>query len=141
MSAAPEPLLLIDDISFSYADRPALRDVSFSVAAGAFTALLGENGAGKTTLFALITRLLRTHEGRISICGVDVSVGGLALARLGIVFQQPTLDLDLTVGQNLRYFAGLHGLSARDAAVRIERELTRLGMLASRGEKVRRLNG
>jgi ABC-2 type transport system ATP-binding protein len=141
VSAVAEPFLRVDNVSFSYGGRPALRDVSLSIPAQRFTALLGENGAGKTTLFALITRLLRAREGRIEICGVDVSLGGSALAMLGIVFQAPTLDLDLTVRQNLRYFAGLHGLSAENADARIERELSRLGMLDRSREKVRRLNG
>ena len=59
---------------------------------------------------------------------------------MGVVFQQPTLDLDLTVAQNLRYFAGLHG-SARDAERRIAVELERLDLSERRGDKVRRLSG
>lgn len=141
MSARHDPLLQVEHVSFAYSGRRALEDVSVRISAGRFTALLGENGAGKTTLFSLVTRLLRTRAGRISICGKDVVTGGNVLAALGVVFQAPTLDLDLTVRQNLRYFAGLHGLSAGDADARIERELTRLGVSGRAGEKIRRLNG
>jgi ABC-2 type transport system ATP-binding protein len=90
----------------------------------------------------LIARLLEARAGRIVICGREIrSAGAHALAPLGIVFQQPTLDLDLSVDQNLRYFARLRGLSRAEAARRIERELTRLDMAERAGEKVRALNG
>jgi ABC-2 type transport system ATP-binding protein len=116
--------------------------VTFTVERGRFTALLGRNGAGKTTLFSLITRLLVTRQGHIEICGRDVTVArARALAPLGIVFQQPTLDLDLTVRQNLHYFARLRGFSGVDAERRIGRELDRLGMAEGARERVRALSG
>jgi ABC-2 type transport system ATP-binding protein len=136
------PALIVEDLSFTYRTTRVLDAVSFAVGKGRFTALLGPNGAGKTTLFSLIARLLETDQGRIVIRGREVrSAGAHALAPLGIVFQQPTLDLDLTVDQNLRYFARLRGLSRREAAHRIERELTRLDMAERAGERVRALNG
>jgi ABC-2 type transport system ATP-binding protein len=134
--------LEVKDVSFAYPTARVLDGVSFSVAKGRFAALLGPNGAGKTTLFSLITRLLAMRQGRIAICGRDVrEAGSSALAALGIVFQQPTLDLDLTVQQNLHYFARLRGLSRSEAGHRIDRELARLGMAERAGETVRALNG
>ena len=136
------PALAVSDLSFSYRAANVLDGVAFTVEKGRFAALLGPNGAGKTTLFSLITRLLVARQGRIEICGRDVRrAGARALAPLGIVFQQPTLDLDLTVRQNLHYFARLRGLSRGDAERRIERELTRLGMAGRAREIVRALNG
>ena len=73
--------------------------------------LLGPNGAGKTTLFALATRLYHGRSGTIRVFGADIRRGSEALARMGVVFQQPTLDLDLTVMQNMAYHAALHGMS------------------------------
>nr|WP_246329636.1 ABC transporter ATP-binding protein [Chthonobacter rhizosphaerae] len=132
----------VDGVSFAYAGRNALDDVSFTVRRGRFTALLGPNGAGKTTLFSLITRLFDARIGSIRICGRDVATAGAAaLAPLGVVFQQPTLDLDLTVRQNLRYFARLRGLSVKDADRRIDEQLDRLAMRERVAEKVRALNG
>lgn len=64
-----------------------------------------------------------------------------ALAQMGVVFQSPTLDLDLTIRQNLRYFAALHGLSGRAAALRIDAALDKLGIAERAGEKARDLNG
>jgi ABC-2 type transport system ATP-binding protein len=136
------PALAVGDISFSYGTANVLDGVTFTVEKSRFAALLGPNGAGKTTLFSLITRLLVARQGRIEICGHDVRrAGARALAPLGIVFQQPTLDLDLTVRQNLHYFARLRGLSRGEAERRIERELTRLGMAERARETVRALNG
>src|SRR5687767_8979418 len=115
LSSVPpgEAALSVEDVSFAYGPRPALNNVSFSVERGSFTALLGPNGAGKTTLFSLIMRLLKLETGSIAVCGLDVGrQGPAALGPLGIVFQDSTLDLDLTVQQNLRYFASLRGLPA-----------------------------
>jgi ABC-2 type transport system ATP-binding protein len=135
-------LLAVDELSFRYAGGFALDRVSFVVRAGEFTALLGPNGAGKTTLFSLVTRLFESARGKIAIAGADLSREPTrALAALGIVFQQPTLDLDLSVQQNLRYFAGLQGLSRRVAEERIAAELDRLGLTEQRRERVRRLSG
>jgi ABC-2 type transport system ATP-binding protein len=136
------PALAINGVSYAFGDRKALDEVSFTVEPGRFTALLGPNGAGKSTLFALATRLLNIPQGTIEVFGTDLGrTPGAALRRMGIVFQQPTLDLDLTVAQNLRYFASLHGIPRREADRRMEAELTRLDMAERAGEKVRALNG
>jgi ABC-2 type transport system ATP-binding protein len=134
--------LKIENLSFSYQNKKALNGVSFSVAEGECTLLLGPNGAGKSTLFSLITRLYDTRIGKIELCGFDIKQQTRpALAKLGVVFQQTTLDLDLTVAQNLRYHASLHGMSRLVANQRIAEELERLNMLERRNEKVRQLNG
>ncbi|WP_292292371.1 ABC transporter ATP-binding protein [Marivita sp.] len=134
--------LQVAGLSFSYGGKIALEDVTFEVDAGRFAALLGPNGAGKSTLFSLMTRLFGTQGGSISIAGHDLAVAPLAaMADLGVVFQQTTLDLDLTVRQNLRYFAALHGLSGREADRRSDAALERLGMAERAGEKARALNG
>ncbi len=134
--------LSIRDVSFAYGSRPALTSVSLDVAPGAFCALLGPNGAGKSTLFALLTRLITTPAGQIEIAGHDLRAGPRkALARIGVVFQQPTLDLDLSVRQNLRYFAALQGLSGKQASARIDAALDRLSMRDRDREKIRALNG
>ncbi|HRK96051.1 MAG TPA: ATP-binding cassette domain-containing protein, partial [Rhodospirillales bacterium] len=123
----PPPALALEGVSFSYGGRFGLERLSLAVEPGVFTALLGPNGAGKTTLFSLIARLIEPGEGRILVSGFDLRRRpNRALARLGIVFQQPTLDLDLTVTQNLRYAARLHGLAGGRARARIETLLERM---------------
>lgn len=134
--------LAVERVSYRYGAKTALDDVSFSVEPGHFAALLGPNGAGKSTLFALLTRLLVAPEGRITVAGHDLArTPRAALARIGVVFQQPTLDLDLSVRRSLRYFAGLHGIAGRRAEVAIDAALDRLGMRERAGEQVRALNG
>lgn len=129
-------------VSYSYGSKQALSDVSFTIAPATFTVLLGLNGAGKTTLFSLISRLYNTREGSIRIFGHDVArASGEALKRLGIVFQARTLDLDLSVYQNLAYHASLHGIGAREARARIEALLQQVDMSDRLHDKARSLSG
>jgi ABC-2 type transport system ATP-binding protein len=103
---------------------------------------LGPNGAGKTTLFSLITQLFAYRQGSIHIHGIDVAKRPLdALGMIGVVFQQPTLDLDLSIDQNLRYHASLHGMSSADAKARISQALDRVDLTAERASMVRKLSG
>ncbi len=132
----------VSGLGYSYGAKRALDNVGFSVEAGRFCALLGPNGAGKSTLINLLTRLFTSPEGVIKIAGHDLKTNPrLALASLGIVFQQSTLDMDLSVRQNLSYLAALHGISGKDARLRIDAALDRLAMLERAGEKARALNG
>ena len=136
------PALSIEGLGHRFGARRVLSDVSFSVAPGDFTVLLGLNGAGKTTLFSLATRLYVQREGVIRIFGMDIRErASECLRRIGVVFQQPTLDLDLTVEQNLLYHASLHGLSHRDAALRSAAEIERVALVGQRRDKVRQLSG
>lgn len=129
-------------VSHSYGKRKALANVSFSVDPGSFTVLLGLNGAGKSTLVSLITRLYAARQGSIRIFGHDVNrAPGEALRRLGVVFQLRTLDLDLTVMQNLTYHAALHGLASREAALRAGVALKRIGLSARAHDRARSLSG
>src|SRR4030081_1400090 len=134
--------LAIEGVSHSYGARRALDDVSCTIAPASFTALLGLNGAGKSTLFSVLTRLFGIQAGRISIFGHDIRLApGEALRLLGVVFQPRTLDLDLSVTQNLLYHAALHGIARRDARVRTDEVLTRIGLADRAGSKVRDLSG
>jgi ABC-2 type transport system ATP-binding protein len=129
-------------VSHSYGPKRALNDVSFSIAPATFTVLLGLNGAGKTTLFSLISHLYDTRHGAIRIFGHDIGrTPGEALRRLGIVFQARTLDLDLTVYQNLSYHASLHGLGSTEARRRIDALLAQVEMSDRLRDKARSLSG
>jgi ABC-2 type transport system ATP-binding protein len=135
-------MLKVGHLSYSYGRKRALDDISFEVNPGRCTMLLGPNGAGKSTLFSLITHLYDSREGQIEIAGYNLRRQPCqALAKLGVVFQQPTLDLDLSVLQNLRYHAALHGLARAKADKRIQEMLERLNVSDRRLDKVRTLNG
>ena len=141
-AAANIPALAIEDLSHTFGARKALDGAAFAIGAGSFTVLLGPNGAGKTTLFSLVTRLYNNRVGSIRVFGFEVrDQPSEALARIGAIFQQRTLDLDLTVADNLRYHAALHGMSRRDATQRIETELGRANLLDRLKDKVRSLSG
>jgi ABC-2 type transport system ATP-binding protein len=134
--------LTIESVSHHYGARRALDDVSFTVAPANFTALLGLNGAGKSTLFSLITRLFGVQAGHISIFGHDIGRDpGEALRRLGVVFQPRTLDLDLSVTQNLLYHAALQGIDRREARLRAAEVLSQIGLADRSASKVRDLSG
>ena len=134
--------LNVKNLGHAYGSRRALDGVSFGVPAGRFTVLLGLNGAGKSTLFALVTRLYDAREGTIEVFGNDVSrAPGEALRHLGVVFQSRTVDLDLSIMQNLAYHAALHGISGREGTRRAIELLEWFDLADRRNEKVRSLSG
>ena len=134
--------LKVTDVVKSYGPRKALDRVSLQVQTGEFVALLGPNGAGKTTLFQLLSGLFVADQGRIEVLGHDIRRRPTAaLAGIGVVFQQPTLDLDLSVVANLKFHARLHGMAGRRSAERIEQELARLDLGERRNDPARALSG
>ena len=136
------PALLLDGVVKSYGAVRAVDGVSLRASPGEFIALLGPNGAGKTTLFQLLSGLFVPDAGRIEIMGHDMRRDPVpALGLLGIVFQQPTLDLELSVTGNLLFHAGLHGIPRAVAKTRIARELARLGLAERAHDKAAQLSG
>ena len=134
--------LQIKNVSHKFGEFKALKNVSIKIDSGDFTVLLGLNGAGKTTLYSLITRLYNNNSGSIKIHNFDVrEKSSDALKNIGVVFQQPTLDLDLSVEENLHYHSSLHGLSFADAKERIEEEISRIDLTEKLKNKVRSLSG
>ena len=134
--------LAVEHVSHAYGARKALDDVSFEVAPATFAVLMGLNGAGKSTLFSIITHLYAAGGGKVGVFGFDVArQSGAALARIGVVFQSRTLDLDLTVDQNLRYQAALHGVSGGEARARGAALLNRVGLADRARSRVRELSG
>ena len=132
----------VSGLTYSYGGKGALDGVSIALRPGKFTALLGANGAGKTTLVSLLCGLLAPQSGTIEILGFDAARDmRAALRKMSIVFQQQTLDLDLSVRQNMLYFAALHGLSGQRAKGRIAACLARLGLGGREKEQARHLNG
>ncbi len=140
--AIAAPALLLDKVVKTYGPVRAVDGVSFAADPGEFIALLGPNGAGKSTLFQLLSGLFVPDSGRIEVMGHDMTRDAVpALARLGIVFQQPTLDLELSVTANLLFHAGLHGIPRAIAKPRIESELARLGLADRAHDKAAQLSG
>ncbi|RDE09328.1 ABC transporter ATP-binding protein [Pelagibacterium lacus] len=137
-----ETALLVENVSKSYGEVKALQDVSLSVRRGEFVALLGPNGAGKSTLLQLLTGLFVPDSGHIAVLGKDMSRQATqALADIGVVFQQQTLDLELTVRANLLFHADLHGLGRALARERIAAILEEYGLSDVASARARTLSG
>jgi ABC-type sugar transport system ATPase subunit len=97
----PEPVVAVSNLVKRFGDVEAVSGVSFSVAPGEAFAFLGPNGAGKSTTISILCTLLRPSAGRASVAGFDVVRDALAVRRrIGLVFQDPTLDDYLTAEEN-----------------------------------------
>jgi ABC-2 type transport system ATP-binding protein len=141
-NAATRAVLEVSAVSKSYGALKALDRVDLKLEGGGFVVLLGPNGAGKTTLFQLLTGLFVPDAGEIRIQGHDIRRSLVpALAGIGVVFQQPTLDLDLSVRANLVYHCRLHGIPRAKARQRIAEELERVGLLDRAADPARSLSG
>src|SRR5437764_10666034 len=142
MRSIQSPTLMVDAVFHNYGTRRALSNMTFSVAPSTFTVLLGLNGAGKSTLFSLITRLRAIQRGSIQIFDHNVArSSSKALQMVGVVFQQRSLDLDLSVVQNLIYHAALHGIGRQEGRVRAEAVPARIALSDRANDKVRNLSG
>jgi len=139
MSAA---MLTVNSVTKRYGDRVALDNISLAIDARSFVALLGPNGAGKSTLFQLLTGLFVADAGEIHVAGYSLrSAAVAALRHIGVVFQQMSLDLDLSVRRNLRFHADLHGLPSAVARERIDAGCAVVGLASDLDRPVRDLSG
>ena len=106
-------MIRVEELTKRYrkADRNAVDGISFETRAGEFFALLGPNGAGKTTTISILTTTLAPTGGRATIDGRDIVAEASAVRRIvGIIFQRPSLDMNLTAEENVRFHAILYGL-------------------------------
>ncbi|MHB8618588.1 MAG: ABC transporter ATP-binding protein [Chloroflexota bacterium] len=112
-NAGPEPVIVVENLVKRYrkASANAVDGISFRVGPGQLFALLGPNGAGKTTTISILTTTLSPSSGGVCIGGYDVERQASAVRQaVGIIFQQPSLDLNLTAEENVRFHAILYGL-------------------------------
>jgi ABC-2 type transport system ATP-binding protein len=125
-----------------YGARAALDGLTFAVEPGRLVALLGPNGAGKSTLFQILTGLFNADDGDVAVAGHSLRTATTrALRDVGVVFQQMSLDLDLTVLRNLRFHADLHGMPRALAQTRISAGAAALGIDGDLQRSVRELSG
>ena len=133
--------IAVQAVSHQYGGHHALDNINLCLKPG-LTMLLGPNGAGKSTLFALITGLQKLTQGSITFDGATLPQSRTSImAKMGVVFQQSTLDIDLSVKQNLSYFASLHGISTTSALSHIQGLLDELDLTSKLNTKIRNLNG
>jgi len=135
-------VLEIKNIKKYYNSFLALNDISFQIKSGELVVLLGPNGAGKSTLFSIITGLARADNGSCFINGCNIANNSIgALKNLGVVFQQSTIDLELTVKENLLFHSRLHGIEINSVQKVIKDELTESGLVKKVNKRVRTLSG
>tara|TARA_R110000744_G_scaffold35661_2_gene82444 strand:- start:361 stop:1089 length:729 start_codon:yes stop_codon:yes gene_type:complete len=133
--------IVTNQLSFHYGKKAAIDNLSLNIKHG-FNVLLGPNGAGKSTLFSMLTGLSQATTGSININGYDFAENRTKIMQsMGVVFQQSTLDVDLSVKQNLVYYASLHGISSSQALNNISDILSQLQLTSRLNDKVRSLNG
>ncbi|NDG41958.1 MAG: ATP-binding cassette domain-containing protein [Betaproteobacteria bacterium] len=134
--------LQVEALTKRYGSLNALGGLSFTLQAGCFAALLGPNGAGKSTLFQVLTGLFAADAGEVWVAGHSLSSSAVAALRhIGVVFQQISLDLDLSVARNLRFHADLHGLPRALTEARIVEDCAAAGLTADLQRAVRELSG
>jgi ABC-2 type transport system ATP-binding protein len=125
----------VNRLSRSFAQRPALRDVSLSVRTGEVFGVLGPNGAGKTTTVRLLNGILTPDSGEARVMGLDPVTQGDAVRRqTGVLTETPSLYERLTAYDNLAFFGTLYGLPAADIPSRIDHVLRRLDLYGRRDD-------
>ncbi len=141
-SANEPPAIRVRDLQHRYDDRPALAGVSFDVKPAEIFGLLGPNGSGKTTLFRILSTLMLPSAGSAEIMGSDVARDPRGVRRrIGIVFQQQSIDSKLTAAENLRHQGHLYGMRGSALGERIREMLSRVGLLDRANDRAETFSG
>ena len=136
------PVVEVEGLCYAYGDREALAGVTFTVSRGEIFGFLGPNGGGKTTLFKVLSTLTPPTVGRARVFGHDLARAPDAVRmRLGVVFQDPSLDLKLTVMENLLHHGHLYGLWGQALQSRAREVLEGLGLGDRARDLVETLSG
>ena len=139
-----DPVVSTDHLTHHYGGRVALHELTLAVNAGEIVALLGPNGSGKTTLFRILSTLVPPQEGKASIFAhdlADASGREQVRRRIGVVFQNPALDKQLTAEENLTYHGHLYGLRGGELRERVRELLRRVDLLDRAGERIGTFSG
>jgi ABC-2 type transport system ATP-binding protein len=135
-------MIRVDNLVKKFGDLTAVQGISFDVAEGEIFAFLGPNGAGKTTTIKMLTTLLKPTSGKVEIDGLDPSAHqNQVRQRFGIVFQDPSLDDELTAYENIDFHGILYKVPRRERAERIERLLRLFELWDRRNDPVKQFSG
>jgi ABC-2 type transport system ATP-binding protein len=137
-----QPAIRVDGLRRRFGEFEAVRGISFEVARGETFGFLGPNGAGKSTTISMLCTLLRPSGGSAQVDGFDVVKQQTDVRRrIGLVFQDTTLDDYLTADENLRFHAELYGVPKPVVASRIEQVMQMVGLWERRTSLVRTFSG
>jgi ABC-2 type transport system ATP-binding protein len=136
------PAIDVQNLSHAYGDRVALDALSLRVEPGEVFGLLGPNGSGKTTLFRILSTLIPAPAGAVKIFDLDVAANRDAVRRqIGVVFQSPSLDKQLSARENLRYHGSLYGLRGEELRKRVDDALQSFNLADRAGDRVSGFSG
>lgn len=142
MSGKSTSSCVVNELSHSYGETKAVDSVSLSVTGGEIVAVLGKNGSGKTTLFRVLSTLVPIQSGTVLIDGVDVGTDPMSARRhLGIIFQSPSLDIKLTVIENMKCQGTLYGLGGGELDRRCDELLDQFSLTDRKHERCQTLSG
>lgn len=135
-------MILVEHLTKKFGQVTAVSDISFEIKQGEIVAFLGPNGAGKTTTIKMLTTLLKPTSGNIRLDGLNPEQQpGEVRKRFGIVFQDPSLDDELSAQENMEIHAALYQIPRRDCAGRIEKLLKLFELWDRRKEPAKRFSG
>lgn len=132
----------VRQLTHFYGERQALQAISFTVARGEIFGFLGPNGGGKTTIFKILSTLLPVSEGEIRIC--DLMLAGSQMdirKKIGVVFQHPSIDIKLTVEENLLHQGPLYGVRGAALRARTKTLLAQFGLIDRAHDYAETLSG
>jgi len=136
------PVIQVAALVKHYGDVQAVRGIDLEVRPGEIFGFLGPNGAGKSTTISILCTLVKPTSGRASVAGFDVESDPAAVrARIGLVFQDPSLDAQLTARENLEFHAFLYGLQRRVRSERIDAALSTVELMDRAASKVMTFSG
>ncbi len=141
-SLLSEPIIEVRDLSHSFGDVVAVDSISFTVGKGEIFSFLGPNGAGKSTTINVLTTLLPIQKGKVRIAGHDVATEPeLVRKAIGIVFQEETLDRDLTVWEILEFHGRLYSMPHEERRARIDEMIQLVELEKKRDVFIKNLSG
>ncbi len=135
-------LITVGSLTHNYETRCVLDNINFTVSSGEILCFLGPNGSGKTTLFKILSTLISPTSGNVDILGLNLKTEKKAIRKLlGVVFQNPGLDLKLTVNENLLHHGSLYALSGKTLRKRIDELLEQFNITDRANDLVEKLSG
>ena len=135
-------MIRVQNLVKTFGELVAVNDISFEVPQGEIFAFLGPNGAGKTTTIKILTTLLKPTSGKVELDGLDPTIHkNEARTRFGIVFQDPSLDDELTAYENMDFHGVLYRVPRRVRVERIERLLKLFELWERKDDPVKQFSG